>query len=68
MRERLAAIDRLQNGSKGVLQALKKVQIAMHPDKNRAPVCGAQWAVRAEELSKMASHLITVLKEKPLYR
>ena len=68
VRERLVAIDRLQNGSKGILQALKKVQIAMHPDKNRAAVCGAQWAVRAEELSKMASHLITVLKEKPLYR
>ena len=51
-----------------MLLALRKVMIAMHPDKNLAQHFGAEWAVRAEELSKMASRLLAVLKERPAYR
>ena len=68
VRERIAAVRKLSPGSKGVLTALRKVQISHHPDKNRPSDFGSEWAVRAEEIAKMASHLSMALKQKPAYR
>ena len=67
VRDHIAHTRRIRPGSPEVLTALKKVQVSYHPDKNRPAVFGAEWAVRAEEIAKMANQLATMLKQKPAY-
>ena len=64
LRDRLAAVGKLRLGSKGVLHELRKLQVATHPDKNRQVDYGAEWAVRAVELSKLTGHLIDECKKR----
>ena len=39
-------------------KALRRALVQYHPDKNRAAVCGARWAVFCEEIAKIVTGLL----------